>query len=144
MLLSSSSLFFVRRLNVHRCCSSSSIANNSHVRWVGSTTAITKHHPIPGATTVTTMARTTACTRRTRTQRGCLMSTQPLATEEEDVAQIMLILGKPGGGKGTISGKLLKVCFSLFIYTCKLDSIIYQQYAVPQYVVSSLLNFCIY
>jgi hypothetical protein len=118
MLLSSSSLFIVRRLNVRRCgSSSSSIANNSHVRWVGSTTAITKHHPILGATTITTvtsMARTTACTQRTiRTQRGCSMSTQPLATEEEDVAQIMLILGKPGGGKGTISGKLLKVCFTL-------------------------------
>lgn len=36
------------------------------------------------------------------------MSTQPLASPEYE-AQLMLILGKPGGGKGTISGKILKV-----------------------------------
>lgn len=35
------------------------------------------------------------------------MSTQPLASPEYE-AQLMLILGKPGGGKGTISGKILK------------------------------------
>jgi adenylate kinase family enzyme len=34
------------------------------------------------------------------------MSTQPLSSPEEE-PQMMLILGKPGGGKGTISGKLL-------------------------------------
>jgi hypothetical protein len=41
------------------------------------------------------------------------MSTQALASPDED-AQMMLILGKPGGGKGTISGKMLKVC----LYVC--------------------------
>jgi hypothetical protein len=36
------------------------------------------------------------------------MSTQALASPHED-SHMMLILGKPGGGKGTISGKILKV-----------------------------------
>ena len=36
------------------------------------------------------------------------MSTQPLASPEEE-PRMMLILGKPGGGKGTISNKILKV-----------------------------------
>ncbi|KAL7568711.1 hypothetical protein ACA910_021705 [Epithemia clementina (nom. ined.)] len=35
------------------------------------------------------------------------MSTQALSSPEEE-AQMILILGKPGGGKGTISGKILK------------------------------------
>ena len=34
--------------------------------------------------------------------------TQPVAAPDEE-ARILLILGKPGGGKGTISGKVLKV-----------------------------------
>jgi hypothetical protein len=38
------------------------------------------------------------------------MSTQPLDSPAPDYeTQMMLILGKPGGGKGTISGKILKV-----------------------------------
>jgi hypothetical protein len=38
------------------------------------------------------------------------MSTQPLDAPAPDYeSQMMLILGKPGGGKGTISGKILKV-----------------------------------
>lgn len=36
------------------------------------------------------------------------MSTQALAEPEQE-SNILLILGKPGGGKGTISGKILKV-----------------------------------
>ena len=36
------------------------------------------------------------------------MSTQTLLAPEED-PRMMLILGKPGGGKGTISNKILKV-----------------------------------
>ena len=36
------------------------------------------------------------------------MSTQALASPEEE-SQMVLILGKPGGGKGTISGKILQV-----------------------------------
>ena len=39
------------------------------------------------------------------------MSSQPCTSPEEEVVQMMLILGKPGGGKGTISEKLLKVSF---------------------------------
>jgi hypothetical protein len=44
------------------------------------------------------------------TARCNYMSTQPCSSPEEDAVQMMLILGKPGGGKGTISEKLLKVC----------------------------------
>jgi len=36
------------------------------------------------------------------------MSTQPVAAPEEE-PRMMLILGKPGGGKGTISKKILQV-----------------------------------
>ena len=36
------------------------------------------------------------------------MSTQPLPSPEEE-PHMLLVLGKPGGGKGTICGKLLKV-----------------------------------
>jgi hypothetical protein len=44
------------------------------------------------------------------------MSTQPLESPEEE-SQMMLILGKPGGGKGTISGKILKVRhFGMLLY----------------------------
>ena len=43
------------------------------------------------------------------TARCNYMSTQPCSAPEEDAVQMMLILGKPGGGKGTISEKLLKV-----------------------------------
>lgn len=43
-----------------------------------------------------------------RAQRS-FMSTQPLSSPDEE-PHMILILGKPGGGKGTISGKLLKVC----------------------------------
>ena len=42
-----------------------------------------------------------------RAQRS-FMSTQPLSSPDEE-PHMILILGKPGGGKGTISGKLLKV-----------------------------------
>lgn len=42
-------------------------------------------------------------------QQRSFMSTQALAYPDEDL-NMMLILGKPGGGKGTISGKILKVC----------------------------------
>ena len=44
------------------------------------------------------------------------MSTQPCSAPEEDAVQMMLILGKPGGGKGTISEKLLKVSAVLHCY----------------------------
>jgi len=37
------------------------------------------------------------------------MSSAQLMEAEED-SHFALILGKPGGGKGTISGKILKVC----------------------------------
>jgi ribosomal protein S27E len=36
------------------------------------------------------------------------MSSMTVASTEEDT-HFALILGKPGGGKGTISGKILKV-----------------------------------
>ena len=36
------------------------------------------------------------------------MSTQAMAAPEEESCMV-LILGKPGGGKGTISGKIIKV-----------------------------------
>jgi hypothetical protein len=44
-------------------------------------------------------------------QQRSFMSTQPLDTPvvPDYESQMMLILGKPGGGKGTISGKILKV-----------------------------------
>jgi predicted Ser/Thr protein kinase len=37
------------------------------------------------------------------------MSTQPMSCQAEEEPQMLLILGKPGGGKGTISNKLLQV-----------------------------------
>ena len=37
------------------------------------------------------------------------MSTQAVTFPAEDESNMILILGKPGGGKGTISGKILKV-----------------------------------
>jgi hypothetical protein len=37
------------------------------------------------------------------------MSTQPMPCQAEEEPQMLLILGKPGGGKGTISNKLLQV-----------------------------------
>jgi hypothetical protein len=40
-------------------------------------------------------------------QRSFLATSPKLNAEEESC--MMLILGKPGGGKGTISGKILKV-----------------------------------
>jgi len=54
--------------------------------------------------------------RRTTVQRSSFstavkrsyMSTQPVAAPEEE-PRMMLILGKPGGGKGTISKKILQV-----------------------------------
>jgi hypothetical protein len=43
-------------------------------------------------------------------QQRSFMSTQPLdSPAPEYESQMMLILGKPGGGKGTISGKILEV-----------------------------------
>jgi hypothetical protein len=42
-------------------------------------------------------------------QHRSFMSTQALSSAEEE-SHMLLILGKPGGGKGTISGKILKVC----------------------------------
>ena len=50
------------------------------------------------------------------TQRS-FMSTQPLDAPEEE-SSMMLMLGKPGGGKGTISNKILKVgiCASVFVF----------------------------
>lgn len=49
------------------------------------------------------------------TQRS-FMSTQPVNAPEEE-SSMMLMLGKPGGGKGTISNKILKVgiCTSVFV-----------------------------
>ena len=41
-------------------------------------------------------------------QRSFMSSMIAAAPEEE--GHFALILGKPGGGKGTISGKILKVC----------------------------------
>jgi hypothetical protein len=38
------------------------------------------------------------------------MSTMTQPAPQDDECRFMLILGKPGGGKGTISGKILKVC----------------------------------
>lgn len=41
------------------------------------------------------------------------MSTKPLSfAPEEAESRLLLILGKPGGGKGTISEKILEVCNS--------------------------------
>jgi hypothetical protein len=41
------------------------------------------------------------------------MFSKPLSfAQEESVSRLLLILGKPGGGKGTISGKILEVCYS--------------------------------
>lgn len=37
------------------------------------------------------------------------MSTQPLDNPEPDESKLQLILGRPGGGKGTISKKILEV-----------------------------------
>ena len=55
------------------------------------------------------------------------MSTQTsLAPEEEP--RMMLILGKPGGGKGTISNKVLKVGQSrvyVLCRTCRLERFFY-------------------
>jgi hypothetical protein len=49
--------------------------------------------------------------------RRSYLSTQPRL--EEECAQILLILGKPGGGKGTISNKLLQVRrWFLFLDNC--------------------------
>jgi len=41
-------------------------------------------------------------------QRG-YMSTMPMSDAAEEQAHFLLMLGKPGGGKGTISKKILKV-----------------------------------
>lgn len=41
------------------------------------------------------------------------MSSMTVSAPEED-CHFALILGKPGGGKGTISGKILKVCCGFF------------------------------
>jgi len=48
------------------------------------------------------------------------MSTQPLASPEEE-PRMMLILGKPGGGKGTISNKILKVRAWALVPRCLAD-----------------------
>ena len=39
----------------------------------------------------------------------CMSSTPMMEAEAEEESRFALILGKPGGGKGTISGKILKV-----------------------------------
>lgn len=36
--------------------------------------------------------------------------------EGDEESKFALILGKPGGGKGTISGKILKVCFDAMLF----------------------------
>jgi putative protein kinase ArgK-like GTPase of G3E family len=41
-------------------------------------------------------------------QQRCFMSTQAVESPEEET-HFLLILGPPGGGKGTISKKMLKV-----------------------------------
>ena len=56
------------------------------------------------------------------------MSATPLMeAEAEEESRFALILGKPGGGKGTISGKILKVrgsygyettCKKIWIFVC--------------------------
>lgn len=39
------------------------------------------------------------------------MPAQPLSfAQEESASRFLLLLGKPGGGKGTISEKILEVC----------------------------------
>lgn len=49
----------------------------------------------------------TFCTKSPEPRDGRDMSTMPLDHPEAD-SHFLLILGKPGGGKGTISGKILK------------------------------------
>ena len=44
-----------------------------------------------------------------QSQQRSFMSTQIQEAPMVEEASMMLILGKPGGGKGTISGKILKV-----------------------------------
>lgn len=47
------------------------------------------------------------------------MSTQALSFAAERESRMLLILGKPGGGKGTISEKILEVCNSKLCSICK-------------------------
>lgn len=70
------------------------------VRAVGGNTHARPMMPMMRRTFVVSTT-TSSCTQRN------YMSTQPLSSPEEE-SQMLLILGKPGGGKGTISGKLLK------------------------------------
>ena len=63
------------------------------------------------STTASTVKSSLRATRLPQYTAQCQMSTQPCNAPEEDAIQMMLILGKPGGGKGTISEKLLKVCY---------------------------------
>jgi DNA replication protein DnaC len=51
-------------------------------------------------------------------QQRNFMSTQALSFAEEE-SRMLLILGKPGGGKGTISGKILEVCSSKLCSICQ-------------------------
>jgi hypothetical protein len=45
------------------------------------------------------------------TSAGSFMFDKPLSIAVvETESRLLLILGKPGGGKGTISGKILEVC----------------------------------
>jgi hypothetical protein len=47
------------------------------------------------------------------TSAGSFMFDKPLSIAVvETESRLLLILGKPGGGKGTISGKILEVCYS--------------------------------
>ena len=52
-------------------------------------------------------------------QRSKHMSTMPQAASvPNEESHFALILGKPGGGKGTISGKILKVCSVVLLCAC--------------------------
>ena len=56
----------------------------------------------------TSMTRTGLRRFATASKQRNFMSSMTVSAPEED-AHFALILGKPGGGKGTISGKILKV-----------------------------------
>lgn len=61
------------------------------------------YHLPAGKALAARFASSSACQRS-------FMSTQPVMAPEDE-STLMLILGKPGGGKGTISGKILEVSY---------------------------------
>lgn len=73
------------------------------------------------------------------TAQRCQMSTQPCNAPEEETIQMMLILGKPGGGKGTISEKLLKVR-SCCAVRSKLEMVIIESHTRISLTVTSFFH----